>query len=154
MLVEDMSRNECFFLPPGSNITCFTSYSHLRPIYWRSRVHFLVTVLIKAFCIACLSLPLLSWISGVQSSQHLHSNTGASIALSVQWRGAWTQTKLMKRSLECVQIPLKSHGSLIYRSTIFLISSNSISWANPGKPPDVQIKCKGKAITVTGRGGP
>jgi hypothetical protein len=32
ILVEDMSRNEGFF--PGWNITCFTFYIHLWPIYW------------------------------------------------------------------------------------------------------------------------
>jgi hypothetical protein len=32
MLVEDMSRNKCYF--PGSNITCFTFYIRLWPICW------------------------------------------------------------------------------------------------------------------------
>jgi hypothetical protein len=34
--VENMSRNKCFF--SGSNITCFTFYIQLLPVYW----HFLV----------------------------------------------------------------------------------------------------------------
>jgi hypothetical protein len=38
MLVGDMSRNKCFFFP-GSNITCFTFYIHLWPIYWLSVVY-------------------------------------------------------------------------------------------------------------------
>jgi hypothetical protein len=29
MLVEDTSRNKCFFSCPGSNITCFTFYIHV-----------------------------------------------------------------------------------------------------------------------------
>jgi hypothetical protein len=37
MLVERMSRNECFFLP-DSNVKCFTFYIHLWPIYWLSLV--------------------------------------------------------------------------------------------------------------------
>jgi hypothetical protein len=37
MLVEDTSRNKCFFFP-NSNVTCFTFYIHLWPIYWLSLV--------------------------------------------------------------------------------------------------------------------
>jgi hypothetical protein len=37
MLVEDTSWNNFFFFP-GSNITCFTFYIHLSPIYWLSLV--------------------------------------------------------------------------------------------------------------------
>jgi hypothetical protein len=36
VLVENMSRYKCLF--PGSNITCFIFYIHLRPIYWLSLV--------------------------------------------------------------------------------------------------------------------
>jgi hypothetical protein len=36
MLIEDMSRNKCFF--PGSNFTCFTFYIYLWSIYWLSLV--------------------------------------------------------------------------------------------------------------------
>jgi hypothetical protein len=37
MLGEDMSRNKCFFFS-GSNVTCFTFYIRLWPIYWLSLI--------------------------------------------------------------------------------------------------------------------
>jgi hypothetical protein len=38
MLVEDMSRNKCFF---QVEILCFMFYIHLWPIYWLSLIHIL-----------------------------------------------------------------------------------------------------------------
>jgi hypothetical protein len=47
MIVEDMSRNKCFF--PDTNITCFTFHIYLWHIYW----FFLLFNCSKVYCVRC-----------------------------------------------------------------------------------------------------